>query len=331
MCAFETGPRKSVVLPIGNEFERAQDAEVILRTSDDECSSLAIAHDHKWLGLQWSVCLEFTNSLKMRLGYADKKCSELTELVAANALPLHMAVVIFEAKIDSYLAYGCWLHALCAKDAEDLFTEFYDKCALRFLGAPSWRRAALAHSELGHRFAPYHKVLKHVALRLAKVEMAEVQDFHSTTAKQLAHISGTWCYKASEHLTEQGLPLFLPHNTYRDKGYENYKKSVDSILMDRSSEQYGVSVNASSNPLPYFCVQEGLPSKLLARCAENSLSWETSIGVRSFMRMRVGFVELACKDAARSSARIRACIFCGMSVRNPVVHVMGSCRTYMMY
>ena len=66
--------------------------------------TLTVALDHKWLGILWSGLLNFEAALRQRLVLADKQFQEISQLVAAHAIPLALAVLIFEAEVDAFLS-----------------------------------------------------------------------------------------------------------------------------------------------------------------------------------------------------------------------------------
>ena len=145
---------------------------------------LSVESEHKWLGLLWSAGLFFECAVRQRLAIADKLFQEINHLVAANAIPIHAAVVLFEAKVDGFVAYGRWLFGACVDAAPNLYNLCYDKWSLQLLGAAPWRRASVAHAELGWHLTGFARAVRDVSLRLAKLLLSGrhdiyVQSFHS--------------------------------------------------------------------------------------------------------------------------------------------------------
>ena len=99
----------------------------------------------------------------MRLAIANKACVEQASLVEAGALPLVLAIPIFESKIDGFLSYGRWLLA-CVEGAEALYNSYFDQWALRLLGAPPWFHGAKAQSELGWALSGFARAVRDMGL-----------------------------------------------------------------------------------------------------------------------------------------------------------------------
>ena len=84
------------------------------------------------------------------------------------------------------------------------------------------------------------------------------------------------------------------------------------------------SIASSQSTVPYSLVQSPV-SGMLEQCRRLDLPWAVLINMRSWMRFRAGFVEVATQWHPSS------CIFCGMLARGSgaprrrQVHVLGKC------
>ena len=64
-----------------------------------------------------------------------------------------------------------------------------------------------------------------------------------------------------------------------------------------------------------------VPSDLL----QHGVSWDALVGVRSRIKLRAGALDLARKDGRRSSASVKACIYCDKKIRSGYLHCLGEC------
>ena len=62
-----------------------------------------------WLGPLWPRDLVFVPDMNQRLAIAGTNFTTLSNLVDANVIPLPMAVVLFESKVDSILTLSQWI------------------------------------------------------------------------------------------------------------------------------------------------------------------------------------------------------------------------------
>ena len=329
-ATFHTGKAKSVVMPIYqgcDESAIASLAQVDMIKREEGVPTRVALHvtlSHRWLGLPWSASLNFTAALQGRLAAADSTVRELASLVASGALPLPVAAEVFEAKVDSYMAYGRWLFA-CEPEAEDSLNRKYGAWALQLLGAQPWRRSAAATSEMGWRLTGYARGLRDMALHRARVMCYAETDLYSQVYRSAASVPTSWNRKSASILRRLNLPMPEDMESFSKVAYTT---QVTKALQEMSQHNLEVSLQESSQPLPYLCVQ--MPtSPALQACLASDLPWEVLANVKSWCRLRAGLVDLACRDGRRSGARHRSCIFCNEpSNRNPLKHVLGICQEF---
>ena len=330
-ASFHVTSRKSVVIPMlapGIDTGPALAVPVFLTTESQgrqQRHKLTMSLSHRWLGMLWSACLDFAPELNNRLALADKNATEIILLVESRALPLDMAIEIFESKVDGLLAYGRWLTGACVDEAPLQYDTYYARWALRLLGAPPWRRAAIAQSELGWGLTGFARAVRDVALKLARLQRQSELDVYASSARDAADVSGSWYARANDILVRLGLPQPVLTCASSDAEYHGYKCQVTTSLKLISVKSHEASIALSSATLPYQYLQAECPSQILAECRTVTLGWQAQIAVRSWIRLRAGYIELASRGESRSAARIRTCIFCSGPSRNSVVHVLGRC------
>ena len=83
-------------------------------------------------------------------------------------------------------------------------------------------------------------------------------------------------------------------------------------------------VERHTDPVPYTDLA-GSPSSLLADALRAELPWDVLIGTRSWIRLRVGYIDLGCRSGRRSRATARDCIFCRSGTSAAVYHTLGRC------
>ena len=94
---------------------------------------------HRWLGWIWDATGGAEASLKRRTMTASAHFATLAGLRLANAVPLPLALCLFESKIEGSLAPGRWLYAVLAPNAQELLNELYFRWARVLLGVPPWK------------------------------------------------------------------------------------------------------------------------------------------------------------------------------------------------
>ena len=80
---------------------------------------------HRWLGVLWSAKLSFSEALAQKIVCAQGEVASLAGLVASQAIPLAVAAIMFESKVEGRMRFGRWLLALCP-DAEARLDNCYE-------------------------------------------------------------------------------------------------------------------------------------------------------------------------------------------------------------
>jgi hypothetical protein len=165
---FHVGPRKTGLLATGGVEDAAYDAAplTLRSTPDAPPSKVILMPQKKWLGVPWSMSLDFRPFLDKQLGASRREMARLSGLSEAGALPLPLAVVAFEAKVDSQLQYARWLHVL-VEGAEELLDSAFEDWARAFFKAPPYGTAALFRAELGWALTGFARSVRAAALRRA--------------------------------------------------------------------------------------------------------------------------------------------------------------------
>ena len=147
-ACFHIGEDKTVLFRIGGfgpippVFLRPSFSSIPMQVS--LCTS-----SHRWLGWIWDATGGAEATLKRRTITASAHFATLAGLCLANAVPLPLALCLFESKIEGSLVPGRWLYAVLAPNAQEVLDELYFRWARVLLGVPPWKPAHLACLELG--------------------------------------------------------------------------------------------------------------------------------------------------------------------------------------
>ena len=79
--------------------------------------------------------------------------------------------------------------------------------------------------------------------------------------------------------------------------------------------------------VPYSLFQQE-PSNLRAMITGMNLDWSQLMLVRGWCRVRAGLMCVRHLRGKRSRAEHQSCVFCGLTVRNGVKHVIGLCERW---
>ena len=267
------GPRKTGLLATGGVEDAAYDAAPLTlgSTPDAPPSKITLMPQKKWLGVPWSMSLDFRPFLDKQLGASRREMARLSGLSEAGALPLPLAVVAFEAKVDSQLQYARWLHVL-VEGAEELLDSVFEDWAWAFFKAPPWGTAALYRAELGWALTGFARSVRAAALRRAVLWRS--QSLAGRTFVR-AHTSPgrTWARRSLEVLQSWGIP------DYPDSGGEGrpplspeaYKSMLTTRLREASRQRWTTSAARHVHPCPYMLYaprpSNALPPRRVARAA----------------------------------------------------------------
>jgi hypothetical protein len=283
--------------------------------------ALSYVNSHRWLGILWNSALDFTPSLETVLHAAGAVLATLAGLVAARAIPLHLAVRLFEGKVDSILEYSRWLCAT-SHGAMQRYDEAADLWARTLLGADSWRNAAVCAGELGWRLTGAARAACSIAARQARIislcNGVLYKDIF--TAAEQAGVG--WAEAARHVLLSFGIDDWrsLPV----DATYEHYMAHTRAQAASACLPSWRAKVEKHTAQVPYNLLQQ-VPSEALSHPDLAALPWSTQIAVRGWCRIRAGLPRLRALDGRRSEAKFQQCIFCNQRLRNATVHVVARC------
>ena len=141
-------------------------------------------------------------------------------------------------------------------------------------------------------------------MKLARLQRQSELDVYASSARDAAEVSGSWYARANAILVNLGLPQPVLTCDSSDAEYHEYKRQVTASLKLISFKSHEASIALSSATLPYQHLQAECPSQILAECRTVTLGWQVQVAVRSWIRLRAGYIELASRDESRSAARI---------------------------
>ena len=154
---------------------------------------------------------------------------------------------------------------------------------MSLLGAPPWYRAAKAHNELGWSLSGYCRAVRDMALRRDKVDSYPAGDVYATWYHASSGFEDSWFFKSKSIIVDMGLPLPEACNG------NDYKEHLSAALENITEQELSKSIAASSSTPPYSLVQAPV-SSVLAQCKGMGLQWDVLVNMRSWMRMRAGFM-----------------------------------------
>ena len=136
---------------------------------------LAYAVRHRWLGIVWDSTLGFDAELQTRVAMASEIFALLAGVVQQRAIPLHLALIVFETKVDSIMDQNRWLYGVGDKVAVRL-DKLYADWAKALLGLPTWRNDGVSQLELGWRWTGFQRAVRSVGLRRARLSLLPHDD-----------------------------------------------------------------------------------------------------------------------------------------------------------
>ena len=132
---FHVGQEKSVVYLLGG-----RDSEmppIYMQVQPSVWSRLFVCDGpHKWLGWWCDLDGGSNATLLQRCGASAGHAAVLSGLVAAKAIPLPLAMILFEGKVDGSLAPRRWLYAALADNAEELLDGTWKAGCVLLLAPP---------------------------------------------------------------------------------------------------------------------------------------------------------------------------------------------------
>lgn len=277
---------------------------------------------HRWLGVLWPSCMDFTCFLLQRVQVASVAVSQLAGFASSSALPWFLVCVLFESKVDGILAFGRWLFILCP-DAPAILDECYGRWAKLLLGADFWRNPGTCSSELGWTFSGFGRVVVSVAMRRATICCALESDWHASFFSLASDEDGSWATRSSCLLAKWGI-LDWSAWSCSPKTLTRYRSYVRTAVAQASISDWQTTVRRHRSSIPYYEF-EASPGLALPRLLSVELSSSSHFKVRSWCRLRCVLLRLAHTRGKFSEVRYQDCIWCGCSTRKPLVHCLSLC------
>ena len=134
-------------------------------------------------------------------------------------------------------------------------------------------------------------------------------------------MQGSWSHTSQAILEAKGVPdrPAAPDGVYDD--------IVAGCLRDAYTVTWRADVARHRAQVPYYLLESN-PGATIQALRSAELSGETQYHLRSWCRMRCGFLCLRHLERRHSEAKYQHCIFCHDRVRNATVHVFSVCRCW---
>jgi len=277
---------------------------------------------HRWLGVLWPRDLVFCAALNEAIALADHAMAPLSGLCSSGAIPLTLALELFESKVDGVLNKGRWLYTL-APMAKPRLDNALEHWARLLLGADWWCNGAVCRSELGWTLSGMARGVKCVALRRARLHNLPASDWYLSYFNACKSLSCGWAAASEQLLSAWQVQDW---NVFRETGrsYDAYKASLFAQLGNACLEEWGASASGHGAQIPYNVFQPR-PSIAMHRIRTMELCWGRQLMVRSWCRIRAGLVCHRHLDGQRSRAKFQHCIYCDARIRNAMKHTLAVC------
>jgi len=251
---FHVGQEKSVISVIGGRGPFPDIAFVCLPGSPAVFLAWA-SGPHRWLGWMWLYDGGALATMDTRLRTAAGHLSSLAGLVAAHAIPLPLALFLYDSKVDACLAPGRWMYAVMAPSPEATLDAFLCNSARALLGLPPWKTGMAACWELGWCLGGFARGILEVACRRAKLWALPDDDFYKIFFMQGHHVPGSWPARSLALLQAWGLDDWP--DCEGDLTLVRYKTSIRAILAHVCCANGATSLTDGS-AVPYFSIFPGL-------------------------------------------------------------------------
>ena len=218
--------------------------------------ALQFATTHRWLGIIWDVCLDFKALLESRYRLASKNFASVMGLVPQRAIPVNLAIHLFETKVDSVMAFGCWLY-VCSKGAEQRLDEIYAYWAKTLLGAAPWRNDGVSQLEVGWSSTGFLRAVSAAALRRARLRVLPNEDLYASVFEAARTSSLSWHQQCGALLLRFGLPD-LGRGEAAGWSYNGYKQHVKAKLSACGISILSEQAQNHRSLIPYLEFQQGI-------------------------------------------------------------------------
>jgi hypothetical protein len=321
---FHASMSKSIVMTLPREVDSPPVLSLAAHSGAEQMP-LTYKLAHRWLGIRWPFDLSFDAALREAVGRASAACAPLIGLVCSAAVPITLAMEIFEVKVESVLRCNRWLYAL-SPYAETCLDELFETWSRSFVGAEPWRNCGVARSELGWHLSGFARAVRCVALRRARLWSRGGSDWYVSFFAHTSALGVGWAGASARLLQKWGIADWSDVAGFCPT-YASYKSYVTSVLVGTCSISLMTEVATHQAQVPYTTFQ-GAPSLAILEVRSLGLPWLVQLQFRGWLRLRAGLPCLRALHGRRSSARHQFCIFCGMGVRNGTVHAVGLCSTW---
>ena len=315
----------AMVLPASAHSARAQVLPLrYLPAGQYMPSPISWAHSHKWLGISWDDNADFAVHARRTCGMCSGTVQALCSLLRSGHIPLAVACIIFDTKVEAALRFGRWLWGTHS-EAVSVLSDAYASWARLLLGSSRWRSAEVCRAELGWKLcAPARVVVEVASVRHSL--WVQNQDTLAGACFSAAHLldSANWA-KTSLNLLDDWTVLDWPVWSTCRRSHGKYSAYVKDVVYQVSLARWKTQVAKHVMPLKYLAIAQE-PSAQVQDAFRLQLSWGTLVGHRDLLLLRCGFIMLGHVDFKPSRASVRHCIFCNKRYTGIYSHVVGRCE-----
>ena len=253
------GGDKSVVMacgPVGINDVIAGLPPLSMQLSGRLSTPLIYKISHKWLGLLWHHLLDLSVAMQGVIRSASAKFAILSGLVNARLLPLCVVVKLFEALIEGSMRFGRWLYAT-SPGAGEILDELYVKWARALIGAPPWRNAGVASSEVGWQISGQGRAVIDVAAKRAYFYNLEPDVYQHTFLLGHSMQGASWARRGAELLRDWGI-LDWPAWSTPGSSPDQYKAYVRQSVARVCHESWLGVASAHTQPVEYLALRPSM-------------------------------------------------------------------------
>ena len=256
---------------------------------------------HKWLGLRWSISGDWLHHAVVMIAACSTSVDFISSLLCSRKIPLAIAVILFNLKVESVLRFGRWLWAL-PPAVQELLDLAYARWARQLLQAKPWCTATTCFYELGWPLSTADRVAFDVALARFKL-WSNPQTLAGHLFATSHSLPGSWACMSRTFLAQKGIldwPMWFEWGRERLGSYKHY---VRQILQGDSCTDLTIAL-------------------------QSSLPWNIMIAQQALIRLRRKYVALGHVDGRESRAKVQQCIFCNKRYSNTLLHVLCACPSF---
>lgn len=287
---------------------------------------MALVSVHKWLGLLWDSGLNFAKHASSALSAQSCKVSVLAGLVSAGLLPLPVAALLFECKVEGSLRFGRWLWGI-EPTAREAFDSYLASWAKSLLGSDHWRSSDVALAELGWFLSGSGRCVLDVAAKLALLCTMNRDSLVGDFFAEVRSYQASWASRASRLIEQWGLLDWQTWSQHQGQPatLKSYKTYCLEVLQTKCVQEWSLRVAIHRAPIPYPVIMEP-PVSLL----KNGLPWNDLLHYRCLCRFRAGLLCWGHNDYKHSQANVLHCIACDKRYSKSTIwyHVLQACELF---